>query len=344
MKHGTARALSLVALIALSASWGCQKETDQEASDTGPLTGEPTMVVAEIGADEITLSDVDRIVQVWKKTNFPGSGDMTERELQVKALDNLIEQELLLQASRNANLHPTDEQVQRVIESLTARYPSPEDWRKSLELQGMNEEEFRENVYNDMAIRQYLSRTLSDSLQVPTAEDAQAYYDSHPELFQLGERLRARHILVQAREVSEGVTPDEQEAARVEREKAQGRIDSLYAVIEGGAEFEQVARDHSDCPSASRGGDLGEFGRGDMVTPFEEAAYALEPGQISRPVETKFGFHIIRLEEKLSARTLPYDDQLQERVLQQLQMERYNNAVRARVEELRSQASITRQL
>lgn len=330
MMHRFARILSLATLSTLILGFGCQKEAAQETSESGALTGDPTMVVAEVGDQKILLEDVNRITQIWQTTNFPGSSEMSERELQVKALDNLIQQDLLLQASREANLLPTEDQVENVIANLSGRYPSPEDWKKSLELQGMDETEFRANVFNDMAIRQYLSRTLPETLQVVTPEDARAYYDSNPEIFSGGDRLRARHILLRTGEVA--------------AETAQARIDSLYALIQDGADFEQVAKDHSDCPSASRGGDLGEFGRGDMVPPFEEAAYALEPGQISKPIETQFGYHIIRLEEKVTATTAPFDDQLQGRVIQQLQMERYNEAVQQRVEELRGATAVTRNL
>ena len=78
-----------------------------------------------------------------------------------------------------------------------------------------------------------------------------------------------------------------------DKETARKEIDAIHADIKGGADFAEIAKDKSDCPSGSRGGDLGSFGRGMMVREFEEAAFGLEPGALSDVVETDFGFHVI---------------------------------------------------
>jgi parvulin-like peptidyl-prolyl isomerase len=75
---------------------------------------------------------------------------------------------------------------------------------------------------------------------------------------------------------------------------AQQEINALAAQLQGGADFAELARAHSDCPSSQKGGDLGTFGRGQMVGPFEEAAFGLEVGHTSGVVETPFGYHIIQ--------------------------------------------------
>ena len=74
--------------------------------------------------------------------------------------------------------------------------------------------------------------------------------------------------------------------------------DKLIAQINGGRKFEDLAKKYSKCPSGKKGGDLGYFGRGQMVKPFESAAFELEKGTISKPVETQFGYHIIKVTDK----------------------------------------------
>lgn len=86
-------------------------------------------------------------------------------------------------------------------------------------------------------------------------------------------RAKARHILVDSLEVAE----------------------SLKADIEGGADFGDVAREHSSCPSANEGGDLGEFGKGQMVPEFDEVIFSAEVGKTHGPVETQFGYHLIEI-------------------------------------------------
>lgn len=78
------------------------------------------------------------------------------------------------------------------------------------------------------------------------------------------------------------------------KEEAQQQIQQLSADLEQGGDFAALAKQHSDCPSSAKGGDLGQFGRGQMVGPFEEAAFGMEVGQVSGVVETPFGYHIIK--------------------------------------------------
>ena len=70
---------------------------------------------------------------------------------------------------------------------------------------------------------------------------------------------------------------------------------NLKAQIEGGASFESIAREHSSCPSSAKGGDLGWFGKGQMVKPFEEAAFSTPENKVSVPVKTQFGYHLIKV-------------------------------------------------
>jgi peptidyl-prolyl cis-trans isomerase C len=183
-------------------------------------------------------------------------------------------------------------------------------------------------MVEDMAIRQYLSVVLPDTVSIPS-EEVRSFYDQHPQLYQVGERLQASHILVGT--------------SQLEPERARARAESLLTKVRGGAGFEELARTNSDCPSSERGGKLREFGRGEMVGPFEEAAYELEPGEVSDVVETRFGYHIIRLEERMPSRTIPFEE-IKDRIAQQLRADRHTDRVAGHIEELRSRASIERKL
>ena len=77
------------------------------------------------------------------------------------------------------------------------------------------------------------------------------------------------------------------------KEDALKEVEDIKAAIDGGADFADQAREHSECPSGSSGGDLGDFGRGMMVPPFEEVAFDLDVYEVSGPVETDFGYHLI---------------------------------------------------
>ena len=114
--------------------------------------------------------------------------------------------------------------------------------------------------------------------------DARAYFDAHPDEFKMPERVHASHILVK-------VDPNASDASKAESRK---KLEGIKARLDGGEDFAKLAEENSDCPSSAKGGDLGFFTRGQMVAPFEEAAFALNPGDTSDVVETRFGFHLIK--------------------------------------------------
>ncbi len=136
--------------------------------------------------------------------------------------------------------------------------------------------------------------TLADNQDV-SAEEVQTYYQEHEQEFTRPEQVKARHILIQ---VEEGASDEEVEKAEQEIQKAAKRLDE-------GADFAQLAKEMSEAPSADQGGDLGWFGRDSMVQAFTEAAFALEPGEISDPVRTKFGFHLVQVSDRREAGVQP---------------------------------------
>jgi peptidyl-prolyl cis-trans isomerase C len=103
----------------------------------------------------------------------------------------------------------------------------------------------------------------------------------------MSEQVRASHILLM-------YAGSERSTASRGKEEAQQQIGQIKAQVDGGADFGQLAQKHSDCPSGQKGGDLGMFGRGQMVGPFEDAAFSLPVGGTSGIVETPFGYHIVR--------------------------------------------------
>jgi peptidyl-prolyl cis-trans isomerase C len=103
----------------------------------------------------------------------------------------------------------------------------------------------------------------------------------------MADSVRASHILLM-------YAGSERSTATRSREQAQQQIRELKTQVDSGADFADLARKHSDCPSGKSGGDLGSFGRGQMVPEFERTAYALPVGDTSDVVETAFGYHLIR--------------------------------------------------
>ncbi len=138
-------------------------------------------------------------------------------------------------------------------------------------------------------------------------EQVKEYYDSNPDEFKEEETVEASHILVKADEnAEEAVVEEKRKQAAEILEKARG-----------GEDFAELAKKYSEGPSKDNGGSLGAFGRGQMVKSFEDAAFAMKPGEISEPVRTRFGWHIIKLEKRNDAKTFTLEEST-ERIKQKL--------------------------
>lgn len=134
-------------------------------------------------------------------------------------------------------------------------------------------------------LKQYALNKLLSTIQV-SDEEALEYFNAHSDLFKNPETARASHILVSTLEEAESISEE----------------------IKGGLSFEEAAQKYSSCPSKAEGGDLGEFSRGRMVPEFEHAAFNMEPGTVSAPVQSQFGYHIIKLASKNEAAAPNFED------------------------------------
>lgn len=163
----------------------------------------------------------------------------------------------------------------------------------------------------EMAKREVLTQMTIDkalSEVEVTDKDVEEFYEANKRMFMTGETIEARHILV-----------DSEELAKEVIEK-----------IKGGMSFADAAAEYSTCPSKAEGGNLGRFGKGQMVPEFEEAAFGLELGVVSEPVKTQFGYHIIEVQSKQEAAVESFDklkDMIKSNLLQEKQNIKYVNTV-----------------
>lgn len=134
-------------------------------------------------------------------------------------------------------------------------------------------------------------------------EELQKFYRRHLDSFEIAEQVKAAHILIKV----------DQKADETTRKKKRELAEKVLEEARAGKDFAKLARTHSDdAGSAAQGGDLGYFPRGAMVAPFEEAAFALKPGELSDIVETPFGYHIVKCEEYVEAGVKPLADVMDE--------------------------------
>ena len=153
-------------------------------------------------------------------------------------------------------------------------------------------------------------KDFTDRVKVSEKEIEQ-YYQAHEEAFRVPERIRARHILIK-------VPPN---ASKEVVEKARKRAIKIEKLAKSGKDFAKLAKKYSQGPSAKSGGDLGYFTRGMMVKPFEKAVFSMHKGEISGPVRTRFGFHIIKVEDIQPAHTKPLKE-VRDEIMTKLKLEK----------------------
>lgn len=158
---------------------------------------------------------------------------------------------------------------------------------------------------------EYLKREIAQKITV-SEDELKSYYDSHKDEFKTQDMVKARHILVRV----------DNSASDDEKKKAKEKTELYLKKIKDGEDFAKLASDFSDDPgSKAKGGDLGFFPRGRMVKPFDDAAFSLKPGETSGIVETQFGFHIIKVEDRKDSSVESFDV-VKERLKQKLSQDR----------------------
>ena len=247
--------------------------------------------------------------------------------MQAQAIDRFIGGEVLEAEADKQNVTASEEEVKERLDMLREQLPESVTWEQALEQMGTSEAEIRAEISRDLKISALLDTHL-DTLPKTPVEELKAVYDKDPSRYATKNTASARHILLN--------TKGDDEAAKAEKLAS---IKKLRQEIIDGADFAELAKGHSDCPSKERGGDLGNFGKGQMVPAFEKAAFEQDLNHVGDVVETNFGYHIIEVTAREEARQQSFED-VQEEIESELNRERDGNAVAAYVKALRDGAEI----
>lgn len=253
------------------------------------------------------------------RMNNPAQAKTLKRE----ALDQLIRVELLYQEGMATGVVVDEAELSRVLASYRASFRNPEAYQRRIEQLGYDDAAWRSHLRKTLVGERHAERVVEREVKV-SERDIDEFYDLNARLFKRDEQLRARHILV-------AVPPNASDEARGH---ARRRIDELAARARAGESFDTLARQNSDDATRQWGGELDPFGRGAMPKAFEDAAFALQPGVVSVPVATPKGWHLILVDERLAASTVPLDS-VRDRIRDYLRTTRGKEAIDREVEQLR---------
>ena len=217
----------------------------------------------------------------------------------------------IMAMGRNGQAYNNPQGRAAVLEQLIAQRLFLLDAQRNLY---EREQAFKDQLaaVKEQLLMEYAISKCVESVRL-TEEEVRAYYDSHKEEMTEGETVNASHILV-----------DSEEKAN----------ELLAAINAGEISFEDAARDNSSCPSSAQGGNLGDFGRGQMVPEFDTACFEMEEGEVRGPVKTQFGYHLIRLNKKNAAEALSYND-VRAQLYEQLTREKQQAAYQSKINQLK---------
>ena len=303
-------------------------------------------IVARINNNIVTRADLRKAHEQLRSdvSQDPNATQEQIKEHENDLLRDLIDQQLLLQKGEAMNISADTDVVKRLDEIRKQMHAeSMEDVEKAAQAQGVSFEEFKQNLKNSIITQRVIGEEVGGKITV-TQQDIQQFYDEHRTQMERPEQVRLSEILISTQVAppvktskGENALPDPPSPEVVA--KAQAKADAIYQKLQNGGNFGDLAKQNSDGPTASNGGDLEYFKRGTLSKDLEDKAFALQAGQYTEPVRTNQGFIILEVTEHQSAGIPPLKD-VQEQIHQQIYMQKMQPALRDYLTKLREDAYI----
>lgn len=287
-------------------------------------------VAAVVNNDVIMRSELDnRMVQIEQQAQAQGGNIPPRSQLKRQVLERMVMEEIQMQMAEDASLTIDDTELNGQVRSIAeSNGMTLDEFADAVEADGMTLASVREDVRREMLMRQVQQRQISNRVTV-SDRDVERFLDQQPG--QTGEQnfieeTHARHVLIE-------LTPNRDE------NQARARAEEVRERLSQGADFASVAREYSDdSGSALNGGELGWVRPGQTVPAFEEAMRGLGVNQISQPVRSQFGYHVIEVEER--RRQNVTQESQREQVRQAIFQRRANEELQVWQQEIRSQAFV----
>jgi peptidyl-prolyl cis-trans isomerase C len=263
-----------------------------------PVPAQLPDVVARVNGEAINKAELENAVKGLEgRAGGPVPADQRDRVYR-GVLDDMIAYRLLVQEVKARKIIVPESDIDAQIAQIRSQFQTDAQFQQALTMQKMTLAAVRDDARSELGVGKLVETEIAGKIAV-TPEAVTDFYQKNQDKFQQGARVRASHILI--------AVPETADAAA--KQQAKTKAEAVLKDLKGGKDFAAAAKESSQDPgSAPSGGDLGFFEQGQMVPPFEQAAFALKPGAMSELVESPFGFHIIKVAEKQDARVVPLEE------------------------------------
>jgi parvulin-like peptidyl-prolyl isomerase len=298
---GRLRIVILLALALALPAAGCGSGSDDV----------PDNAVAVVGDDEITKAEFDELMgraekaYEERKEAFPKTGTPEWKTLQGQAIQYLVQQSRYEQKAEDLDIEITDDEIAKRIEQIKKQYfgGNEKQWQQHLKTQALTAEQIEKDVRNQL-ISEKIYAKVTEGIKV-TDPEISKYYDEHKKDYEVAESRDVRHILVAKKALA----------------------DQLYTQLQNGGNFAALAKQHSTDPSSKDSGGKLTISRGQTVPAFDKAAFALDKNELSRPVKTTYGYHLIEPLSDIKPKKTTALKDVKEQIRQQLLQQKRQDAV-----------------
>jgi len=319
------KAVLIVALVAMAMTTGALAQTQ---APVPAQSTDPNKVLLKVNGEPVYVGAVNLVMASLRADAARGASQLKPEQLGQQAMERAVDSLLLAQEAKRRGVKPDLARVDKQIQDLEKQVGGKEKFESMLAQSSTTPEIYRNAMIQMDLINGMIKKDIEPTIKVSDAE-IQKFYDDNPSYFAKPEEVKAAHILIK---VPQNATPEQKAEAKKKAEALQKRAAK-------GEDFATLAKENSEGPSAKNGGELGFFAKQQMVKPFADAAFALKPGQISDVVETRFGYHVIKVEDKKASSTVPLSE-VKDRIRDSLQKKKVGEAMRAILQKLQKEAKI----
>lgn len=321
--------LAIVFVFSITVLAGCGgngSENNQQAKNSN---GDSSVAI-KAGSESISMSEfnqqLDQRMQRIKKrlSQLPKAKQKKQLQRYRKRFKTQLAQQQQLQLTlkhfvKQSDISVSDQEVNEKFNQITKQFPSQKALKQALKKQGQSVDSIKEKIREQVRQQKFINQELGEIDVSP--EEAENYYENNKKEFDKPEKVKASHILIK------------------DDTGAKKKIDDLKNRLDDGADFQELARNESEGPSSKQDGDLGFITRDRMVKPFSDAAFSLNIGEVSDPVETRYGWHLIKVTDKKEAESAKYDD-VEDTIVQQVRKQKKQKKTEKLLQELQGKIDI----
>ena len=296
--------------------------------------------VAHVDGDPIPAEAFnEEIAKISKTGKFPPA---LLHRFKGRLIERLIDQRLIDNAIDGSSVEVTDKEVDAKLDKVRQEFDAakqqqagstktkgaqPQSLEQLAGQYGISSDELRDSIRRSIAIEKLL---LDQGVELPTDEEIKKFYDDNPDKFSKPEQVHVRHILLK-------VKPG---AGDKKWKSAKEKIDKIHEKAKDEeTDFAKLAKEKSDGPSAKNGGDIGFIGKEQFDKNFTKVAFDLEKGEVSEPVKTRYGWHVIQLVERRDSEKVPFE-KIKPKLAEQLKNQRIHKQLKSYIEKLREDSEI----